>query len=243
MPFCSGTSKPPIFINGDGITSAYSSSNESNVSQEQHWKRFKKKPKDLSDQYSEFADLNSISIDTAIFENSVDDSTMTLSELLGLGGIFNDVFGNDMFEDCITSLNPPSVAKNPHLPLDDVKGQVTNESPSTKMTLPPSENVELSQPNLSTDAEAANQIRWLREVNIIDLSPLEVLLEDFFKKFGDYDAARLSTSHKIGRDSHQELLTAAQQHFRTANEEKIKVDKNLGDLQKVLAKAEKELEA
>ncbi|MCD9643999.1 hypothetical protein HAX54_031956 [Datura stramonium] len=30
VPFCSGTSKPPISLNGDGITSAASSSNESN---------------------------------------------------------------------------------------------------------------------------------------------------------------------------------------------------------------------
>ncbi|MCD7459253.1 hypothetical protein HAX54_040453 [Datura stramonium] len=150
------------------------------------------------------------------------------------------------------------------MPLTELahQGQVTNESPSTKLTLPPSKNIELSQPNLSTNVEVrVNQIRcsntskdlvrhlqrivsnfrseepistfklsyvfgmWhtlcecitqfyvesseslkelekgialilkgLREVNIIDLSPLDVLLEDFFKKHGDYDAARLFTS-------------------------------------------------
>ncbi|MCD7445856.1 hypothetical protein HAX54_015580 [Datura stramonium] len=170
----------------------------------------------------------------------------------------------DVFEDCITSLNPINMAKNPHLPLDEVKGQVTNESPSTKLTFPSSENVELSEPNLATDAEeGANQIRCsntskdlsseslkllekgvslilkgLWEVIIIDLSPLEVLLEDFFKR-GDYDAVRLSTSQKITRDSHQELLSAIQQRLHTVNEEKIKADKHLGELQKVLARAKK----
>ncbi|MCE5165903.1 hypothetical protein HAX54_013015 [Datura stramonium] len=44
--FYSGTSKPPISLNGDGITSAASSSNEI--------KRLKKKPKDLSDQHFKF---------------------------------------------------------------------------------------------------------------------------------------------------------------------------------------------
>ncbi|MCE0481826.1 hypothetical protein HAX54_039909 [Datura stramonium] len=123
MPVCSGISKPPISLNGDGITSVASSSNESNVSQEQHWKSLKKKLKDLSDQHFEFADLDFISIDTANFEDGATDSTMPLTELVH-------------------------------------QVQVTNESPSTKLTLPPSENVKLFQPNLTTDAEAgANQIR------------------------------------------------------------------------------------
>ncbi|MCD9561086.1 hypothetical protein HAX54_020046 [Datura stramonium] len=82
----------------------------------------------------------------------------------------------------------------------------------------------------------------LREVNIIDLSPLEILLEDVFKKCGDYDVARLSTSLKITRNSHQEFLSAAQHFLHTANEDKIKVDKHLGELQKILARVEKELE-
>ncbi|MCD9639445.1 hypothetical protein HAX54_023996 [Datura stramonium] len=84
-------------------------------------------------------------------------------------------------------------------------------------------------------------LKGLWEVNIIDLSPLEVLFEDFFKNRGDYDATRFSISHKITRDSHQEFLSAAQQRLHTANEEKIKVDKYLGELQKVLERAEKEL--
>ncbi|MCE3216587.1 hypothetical protein HAX54_007071 [Datura stramonium] len=87
VPFYSDTSKPLITLNGDGITSATSSSNESNP-------------------------------------------------------------------------EPHSVAKNSHLPLDEVKGQVTNDSLSTKLMLPSSKNVELFQPNLTTDAKArANQIR------------------------------------------------------------------------------------
>ncbi|XP_055819271.1 uncharacterized protein LOC129888291 [Solanum dulcamara] len=44
VPFCRDTSKPSASANEDGITSVASCSNESNVSQEQHWKRLKKKP-------------------------------------------------------------------------------------------------------------------------------------------------------------------------------------------------------
>ncbi|MCD7470547.1 hypothetical protein HAX54_010504 [Datura stramonium] len=119
-------------LNEDVITSATSSSNERKVSQEQRWKCLKRKAKDLSDQHSEFTDLDSISIDTAIFEDSATGSIMLLTEL-------------------------------------------------------------------------AHQ--------------------------------------KITRDSHQEILSNAQQHLHTANKEKIKVDKHLGELQKVLARGEKELEA
>ena len=52
----------------------------------------------------------------------------------------------------------------------------------------------------------ASILNGLREVYIINLNPLEVLLEDYFKKHRDYDVARPSTSQKITRDSHQELL-------------------------------------
>ncbi|KAH0672891.1 hypothetical protein KY290_025173 [Solanum tuberosum] len=83
----------------------------------------------------------------------------------------------------------------------------------------------------------------LREVNIINLSLLEVLLEDFFKKHGDFDVARLSTSQKITRDSHQELLSAAQQCLETANEETVNMEKQFEELQKVLTRAEKDLKA
>jgi len=84
-------------------------------------------------------------------------------------------------------------------------------------------------------------LKRLREVNIINPSPLEVLLEDFFKKHGDYDSARLSTSQKVTTDSHQELLSVAQQCLDTANEEKVNMDKHLEELQKFHTRAEKKL--
>ncbi|KAH0655509.1 hypothetical protein KY285_030391 [Solanum tuberosum] len=98
-PSCSNTSKPSISLHEIGIsTSAASSSNESNVRQELHWKRLKKKPKNLSNQQWEFTELDSISIDTAIFEDGVVCSTMPLTELAhqGLGDIPSDV---DVFEN------------------------------------------------------------------------------------------------------------------------------------------------
>uniref|UniRef100_M1DQG1 Uncharacterized protein n=1 Tax=Solanum tuberosum TaxID=4113 RepID=M1DQG1_SOLTU len=86
-------------------------------------------------------------------------------------------------------------------------------------------SVESSENLKELEAGVALILKGLREVNIINLSPLEVLLEDFFKKHKDYDVARLSTSQKITRDSHQELLSAAQQCLDTANEERINMDK------------------
>ena len=81
-PSYSNTSKMSISIQDIDIsTSAASSSNESNVSQELHWKRLKKKPKDLNTQQCEFAELDSISIDPAIFEDGTACSTMPLTKL------------------------------------------------------------------------------------------------------------------------------------------------------------------
>ncbi|KAH0686254.1 hypothetical protein KY284_016807 [Solanum tuberosum] len=81
-PSCSNTSKTFISLHEIDINaSAASSSNESNVSQELHWKRLKKKSKDLNTQQCEFVELDSISIDTAIFEDGVAGSTMPLTEL------------------------------------------------------------------------------------------------------------------------------------------------------------------
>lgn len=58
-----------------------------------------------------------------------------------------------VFEDRITSPNPPYVAKSTHLPLAEGKGQVTNESPSTKLTVPFSEKVRTSQHFSTTNVE------------------------------------------------------------------------------------------
>ncbi|KAH0633332.1 hypothetical protein KY284_036118 [Solanum tuberosum] len=203
-PSCSNTSKTFISLHEIVIsTSATSSSNESNVSQELYWKRLKKKPKDLNNQQCEFAELDSI--------NGATGSTIPLTELahqLGVSDIPSDV---DVFEDCITSPNSLNVAKSSHLPLVEVKSQADNEIQLTKLMVP------FSEKNVA--------YLMLREVNIINPSPLEVLLEDFFKKHGDYDVARLSTSQEITRDSHQELISNAQQFLDTANEERINMDK------------------
>ncbi|KAH0645171.1 hypothetical protein KY284_033055 [Solanum tuberosum] len=147
---CSNTSKTSISLHEIDISaSAASSSNESNVSQELHWKRLKKKPKDLNTQQCEFAELDSISIDTAIFEDGAAGSTMPLTELahqLGLGDIPNNV---DVFEDCITSSNSLNMAKSSDLPLVEVKSQATNEIQLTRPMVPFSKKVEISQ-NIST---------------------------------------------------------------------------------------------
>ncbi|KAJ8569663.1 hypothetical protein K7X08_006240 [Anisodus acutangulus] len=81
VPLCKDKTKPFVSPNGVGIISEASSSNERNVCQEQHWKRLKKKHKDLGDQHNEFVDLDYISIDTAIFGDGATSLTMPLTEL------------------------------------------------------------------------------------------------------------------------------------------------------------------
>jgi len=92
-PPCSNTSKMSISLHEIDIsTSAASSSNESNVSQELHWKRLKKNPKDLNTQQCEFAELYSISIDTAIFEDGVAGSIVPLTELAHQVKVTSSIF-------------------------------------------------------------------------------------------------------------------------------------------------------
>ncbi|KAM3282158.1 hypothetical protein P3S67_025803 [Capsicum chacoense] len=81
MPFCSDASKPPVSLDGVAIGSAASSSNKSNACQEPDWKCLKKKHKGLSYQHREFAGLDSITIETTIFEDGAVGSTMPLADL------------------------------------------------------------------------------------------------------------------------------------------------------------------
>ncbi|PHT58504.1 hypothetical protein CQW23_00867 [Capsicum baccatum] len=142
VPFCSDASKPPVSLDGVAIGSAPFSSNESNASQEPHWKRLKKNHKDLSDQHREFADLDSISIDIAIFEDGAAGSAMTL----GLVDVSSNIFGDDVFgEDFVTILNPLSVLKSPNLSLDNAMTQASYKDPPAKLP----KNVESFQ-NIST---------------------------------------------------------------------------------------------
>ncbi|KAM3247120.1 hypothetical protein P3L10_008887 [Capsicum annuum] len=265
----------------------------------------------MDEQHREFADLDSISIDTAIFEDGAAGSTMPLVDLAhqwGLMEVSSNIFGDDVFgEDCVTSSNPSSVLKSPKLSLDNVMTQASNKDPSIKLP----ENVKFFQniPTTNMVAEANDNrpsnspkdlvwplqqiapyfepqkaisafklsyvsvlwhtlcecitqfsvessenlkelekgvsiiLKGLREVDVVDLSSLEVLLADFLKKYGDYDVAKFSSSQKITRDAHQKLLSVVQHRLHAVNEDKVKMDKHLAGLQKVLERAEKELVA
>ncbi|PHU22628.1 hypothetical protein BC332_07735 [Capsicum chinense] len=194
---------------------AASSSIKSNDSQEPHWKRLKKKHKDFSDQHHEFVDFDSISIDTAILEDGVAGSTMHSADL---------------------------AYQISNLSLDNAMNQAINKDPSAKLP----KNVKSCQnvPTTYMVAEANDERPSnVPKVNIVNLSSLEALLADFLKKYGYYDVAKFSSSQKISRDAHQELIHVVQQHIHPTNKDKVKMDNHLAELQKVLERAEKKLVA
>ncbi|PHU25533.1 hypothetical protein BC332_03865 [Capsicum chinense] len=202
----------------------------------------KRKHKDLSDQHHEFADLDSISIDTAVFEDGAAGSTMPFADLahqLDLVDVSSNIFSDDVFgEDCFTSPNPSSVLKSPNLSLDNAMTQASNKDPLVKLP----KNIESFQNVPTTDMVAeANDNRPSNVpkdlVNVVDFYSLEVLLTDIFKKYGGYDIAKFSGFQKITRNAHQELLSVMQHHLHAANEDKVKMDKHLAELQKVLDRA------
>ncbi|PHT65246.1 hypothetical protein T459_29671 [Capsicum annuum] len=174
---------------------------------------------------------------------------------------FSNICSDDVFgDDCVTSPNPSSVLKSLNLSLDNSMTQATNKDPSAKLL----ENVEsfqnVSTTDMVTEANdnrpynvSKNMVRPLQQIapnfepqkaiSAFKLSYVSglwrTLCEYFFKKHGDYDVEKVSSSQKITRDAHQELLSIAQQRLHAANE----IDQRLGELQKILERAEKELEA
>ncbi|PHT37010.1 hypothetical protein CQW23_24710 [Capsicum baccatum] len=145
---------PMCLLDNGPFMIAASSSNESNASQEPNCKCLKKKHKDLSDQHREFADLDSISIETAIFEHGAAGSTLSLADLanqLSLLDVSNNKFGDDVFgEDCVTSPNPSSLLKSTNLSLDNAMTQTANKDSSTKLP----KNIESFQNVPTTDMVA-----------------------------------------------------------------------------------------
>uniref|UniRef100_M1D8T3 Uncharacterized protein n=1 Tax=Solanum tuberosum TaxID=4113 RepID=M1D8T3_SOLTU len=234
-------------------TSAASSSNESNVSQELHLKRLKKNPKELNNQQCEFAELDSISIDTTIFEDDVAGSTMPLTELgyqvetsqnisttnVGVGA--HQIGCANVSKDLIHHLMEIASIVEPQSIISSFKLSYISGMCRTLCECVTQFCVESSENLKELEASVSLIPKGLREVNIINLSPLEVLFEDCFKKHRDYDVARLSTSQKITRDSHQELLSAAQQYLDTVNEERINMDKQLEELKKDFKEEENHL--
>ncbi|PHT59388.1 hypothetical protein CQW23_01751 [Capsicum baccatum] len=199
------------------------------------------KHKHLRDQHCEFLDLDSISIDNAIFEDSVAGSTMALADLAHpwMEQIINVQMSPmilfSLYNRVPKILNHKRLFRLSNCLIFLEYGvpcvTVLHNSPSSPQ-----------KPQGVGERCCSDSLR-VQEVNIIDLFSLEVLLYDFFNKHEDYDVAKFSSPQKITGDSHRELLSAAQEHLYTINEDKVKIDKHLGDLQKVHVRAEKELEA
>ncbi|KAF3638932.1 hypothetical protein FXO38_08850 [Capsicum annuum] len=197
--------------------------------------------------------------------------SLSLKSKLGLVDISSNIFGDDVFsEDCVTILNPPSVLKSPNLSLDNAMTQASNKDPSVKLpenvesfqNVPTTDIVAEANDNRPSNApkdlvrplqqigphfepqKAISFFKFLLHFRIVAyLVSSEVLLADFFKKYGDYDVGKFSSSQKITRDAHQELLSVVQHRLHTENEDKVKMHKCLAELQKVLERAEKELVA
>ncbi|PHT50374.1 hypothetical protein CQW23_10121 [Capsicum baccatum] len=267
VPFCSDASKPPISLDGVAIGSAASSSNESNASQEPYWKHLNKKHKGLSYQHCEFDDLDSISIDTVIFEDGAVGSTMPLADLahqLGFVEVSSNIFGNDVFgEDCFTNLNPPSVLKSFNLSLDNAMTQASNKDPSIKLP----ENVESFQNVPTTDmvAEANDNIPSNSPKDLVQ--PLQQIASHFeppkaisaFKlsyvfglwrtlcecitQFSIESSENLKELEKDVSLILKGVASVVQNHLHAANEDKVKMNKRLAELQKILERANKELVA
>ncbi|XP_060168638.1 uncharacterized protein LOC132599332 isoform X2 [Lycium barbarum] len=90
------------------------------------------------------------------------------------------------------------------------------------------------------EASIASTLEELRKINIIDVSALEGLVENFFKAYAEYDSLK---SSKMTKELHQESLSDAQRRLDDAKQEHGKLDGSMKEIQANLANVEKDLAA
>ncbi|KAG5580676.1 hypothetical protein H5410_051303 [Solanum commersonii] len=86
----------------------------------------------------------------------------------------------------------------------------------------------------------ASTLEEIRKVNIIDVSSLEDLVENFFKSYAEYDTLR---SSKMTKESHEKSLSDVQRRLDDAKLAHEKLDGSMEKLQETLADVEKDLKA
>ncbi|KAK4721486.1 hypothetical protein R3W88_011719 [Solanum pinnatisectum] len=90
------------------------------------------------------------------------------------------------------------------------------------------------------ESSIASTLEEIRKVNIIDVSSLENLVENFFKSYAEYDTLR---SSKMTKESHEKSLSDAQRRLDGAKLAHEKLDGSMEKLQATLADVEKDLKA
>ncbi|KAK4724032.1 hypothetical protein R3W88_026811 [Solanum pinnatisectum] len=82
------------------------------------------------------------------------------------------------------------------------------------------------------ESSIASNLEEIRKMDIIDISALDDLVEDFFKSYVEYDALR---SSKMTKESHEKSISNAQQRLDSAKMDYGKLDGSMGKLQATLA--------
>ncbi|KAK4718325.1 hypothetical protein R3W88_016663 [Solanum pinnatisectum] len=90
------------------------------------------------------------------------------------------------------------------------------------------------------ESSIASTLEEIRKVNIIDVSSLEDLVENFFKSYAEYDTVR---SSKMTKESHEKALSDAQSRLDGAKLAHKKLYGSMEKLQATLVDVEKDLKA
>ncbi|KAG5605345.1 hypothetical protein H5410_026837 [Solanum commersonii] len=184
-----------------------------------------------------------------------DPNSSSLSELekqLDLIKLYGDDLGNGIFADFTIDLNDLDVAaKYFHSSINDVMPSLEivppGKSPSTSSDEKKFPNQMTKQFSLGSldglielESSIASTLEEIRKVDIIDVSSLEDLVENFFKSYAEYNTLR---SSKMTKESHEKALSDAQRRLDGAKLAHEKLDGSMGKLQATLTDVEKDLKA
>ncbi|XP_059288149.1 uncharacterized protein LOC132041452 [Lycium ferocissimum] len=251
-PPCNKKSRPSSLPIDVGNTIAASSSTESNTSGDRHWNRLERKSKESDDHHNEFADLDTISIGSDIHLDGDPNSMMGLEEVAEQLG-FQKLDAMNAAEVVVDQITHPKTFRPSSQPLQpsassfDPQGTIFRFKSTFVSEIWGALCGWITQFSLGSldsfmvlEASIASTLEELRKINIIDVSALEGLVENFFKAYAEYDSLK---SSKMTKELHQESLSDAQRRLDDAKQEHGKLDGSMKELQANLANVEKDLAA
>ncbi|KAH0672493.1 hypothetical protein KY284_023580 [Solanum tuberosum] len=192
--------------------------------------------------------------------NGVGRPNASSSPTLDLIKLYGDNLGNGIFADFTVDLNDLDVAaKYFHSSINDVMHSLEvvppRKSPSTSSDDKKFPNqmmwdalcgytkkISLGSLDgfIELESSIASTLEEIRKVDIIDVSSLEDLVENFFKSYAEYNTLR---SSKMIKESHENALSDAQRRLDGAKLAHEKLDGSMGKLQATLTYVEKDLKA
>uniref|UniRef100_M1DHF2 Uncharacterized protein n=1 Tax=Solanum tuberosum TaxID=4113 RepID=M1DHF2_SOLTU len=204
--------------------------------------------------------VNTIVIEDNDFVDE-DPNSSSLSELekqLDLIKLYGDNLGNGIFADVIVDLNDLDITRtksfkpsswplrldaptfDPQETIFCVKSTFVYEMWDALCGYTKKISLGSLDGFIELESSITSTLEEIRKVDIIDVSSLEDLVENFFKSYAEYNTLR---SSKMTKESHEKALSDAQRRLDGAKLAHENLDGSMGKLQATLTDVEKDLKA